>query len=87
MRKKHRVKAITNAGIPDFILLHEDKPGASAAIVEVKTNWSYKEKHIRGALSSQTCHPDTGAITWGSNSIRNNIIRQVSIYVHYTGIQ
>lgn len=68
------------------MLFYDNEPGASAAIAEAKTYWSYAERHIRGALSTKTCDPATGEIDWDNNSIYNNIIRQVSIYVQSTGI-
>lgn len=79
--EKHRVNAVTKAGIPDFMLQERGGPRRQTAMAEVKTPWSYTAEAIRNTLA-YTNYNNNGQVRWRAQSLANDILRQVSDSTH-----
>ena len=68
-----------NAGYPDFILYINPQQRLHAAIMEVKTWWSYSEDDFEMIFSDIAAQSVTGAFEWKAKEGICVLLKQVSL--------
>ena len=70
-----------NAGFPDFILYTSPEWHMHAAVIEVKTWWSYDNRNVAEIFTHETARPFDGHFTWSNPNTSAIILKQVSLLI------